>query len=94
MANHPSAEKRNRVSKRRNAVNTASLSKVKTLVKKTVTAKTKAEGEAAYRDAVSYLDKVAAKKRMHKNTVARKKSQLTKFVAALPAEAKEGKAKK
>lgn len=80
MANHKSAKKRSRQNERRRVRNTMALSKVKTLVKTLRDAENKETAEVKLKDAISYLDKQVTKGRIHKNTAARKKSQLTRFV--------------
>ena len=77
MANHKSAKKRIRTNAKKRDINKSSLSKLKTMTKKAFDATDKAEIAASYTEAVSYLDKMASKGRIHKNTAARKKSQLT-----------------
>jgi small subunit ribosomal protein S20 len=83
MANTLSAKKRIRTNERRRLRNKASLSKVKTLIKKVFESKEKEVGEANLKEAISFLDKTATKGRLHKNNVARKKARLTKFVNSL-----------
>ncbi|HVN47576.1 MAG TPA: 30S ribosomal protein S20 [Bacteroidota bacterium] len=80
MPQHKSAEKRVRQSARREERNKAKLSKVKTLVKKVRTAKTKDEAATALKGTVKFLDEIAAKGLIHKNKAANQKSKLTKFV--------------
>ena len=83
MAHHKSAKKRVRSTKKRAERNKAALSKVKTLVKKVLDSKDSANAQESLKEAVAFLDKTASKGRMHKNTVARKKSALTKYVNKL-----------
>ncbi len=83
MANHPSAEKRARSSKRRAARNTAAKSKMRTALKKVRTVKTKEEGEAELKKTVKLLDKLSAKGVIHKNNAANKKARLTKFINSI-----------
>jgi small subunit ribosomal protein S20 len=85
MAHHKSAKKRVRSTKRRAERNKAALSKVKTLVKKVVTAEDNAKAQEYLKEAVAFLDKTASKGRLHKNNVARKKSALAKHVNKLAA---------
>lgn len=80
MANHKSAKKRILVSEKRRLINKSSLSRLKTLIKKVYEAEGKADAEKCYKDAVSYVDKMVGKGRIHKNNGARKKSQLTTYV--------------
>jgi small subunit ribosomal protein S20 len=77
MANHKSAKKRIKTNEKKRIINKASLSKLKTLTKKAFDISEKAELEPAYKEAVSYIDKMASKGRIHKNNAARKKAQLT-----------------
>jgi small subunit ribosomal protein S20 len=85
MAHHKSAKKRVRSTKKREVRNKAALSKVKTLVKKVLVSDDAAKAQVNLKEAVSALDKSVTKGRMHKNTVARKKSALTKHVNKLTA---------
>jgi len=85
MAQHKSAKKRVRSTKKRAERNKAALSKVKTLTKKVVDEKDPAKAQAILKETVAFLDKTASKGRMHKNTVARRKSTLTKHVNKLAA---------
>jgi small subunit ribosomal protein S20 len=83
MANHKSAKKRIRTSEKRRINNKASLSKVKTLMKNVLDAKEKEAAEVNLKDAVSFIDRIAVKGKIHKNNAARKKARLTKFVNSL-----------
>ncbi|MEW6703071.1 MAG: 30S ribosomal protein S20 [Bacteroidota bacterium] len=85
MAHHKSAKKRVRSTKKRAERNKAALSKVKTLVKKVFDTEDPVKAQENLKDAVSFLDKTASKGRLHKNTVARRKSALTKHVNKLAA---------
>ncbi len=83
MANHPSAEKRARASKRRAVRNTNEKSRMRTALKKVRSATVKTDGEAELKKTVKMLDKLAAKGVIHKNNAANQKSKLTKFVNKL-----------
>lgn len=83
MAHHKSAKKRVRSTKKRAERNKAALSKVKTLVKKVFDSEDPVKAQENLKEAVSFLDKTASKGRLHKNTVARRKSALTKHVNKL-----------
>lgn len=85
MAQHKSAKKRVRSTQKRAERNKAALSKVKTLTKKVVDEKDPATAQTILKEAVAFLDKTASKGRMPKNTVARRKSTLTKHVNKLTA---------
>lgn len=83
MAHHLSAKKRIRSNEKRRVRNQAALSKVKTLVKKVHGETDKAKAEIILKEAVSYIDKTVNKGHLHRNTAARKKSSLTRFVNKL-----------
>ncbi|MCK7527326.1 MAG: 30S ribosomal protein S20 [Ignavibacteriales bacterium] len=80
MASHKSAKKRIRTSERKRVINKRNDSKVKTLVKKTLTSKDKTEIEKLYKEAISFIDKNTTKGNLHRNTAARKKSALSKHL--------------
>ena len=83
MAHHKSAKKRIRSSERKRIYNQAAQSKIKTLTKKVLNSKDKTEIEQVYKEAISVLDKNVIKGRIHRNTAARKKSELTKHLNSL-----------
>ena len=80
MASHKSAKKRIRTSDRKRVINKRNDSKIKTLVKKTLTSKDKTEIEKLYKEAISFIDKSTTKGNLHRNTAARKKSVLSKHL--------------
>lgn len=82
MANHPSAEKRARASKRRAARNAAAKSRMRSAIKKLRGTKDKMEAGAQLKKTVKLLDQLAAKGVIHKNNAANQKSKLTKLVNA------------
>jgi small subunit ribosomal protein S20 len=86
MANHKSAEKRVRQNVKRNAINRASRSKLRTQIKKLRTAlgvSDKPGSTELLNPTVSLIDKMVNKGIIHKNTAARYKSRLTKHVSEL-----------
>ena len=83
MPQHKSAEKRVRVSARRRARNKARLSTMKNTLKKVRSAATKPEAEAALKNAVKMLDKLASKGVIHRNKASNQKSRLKKAVNKL-----------
>ncbi|MDT8441106.1 MAG: 30S ribosomal protein S20 [Desulfuromonadales bacterium] len=86
MANHKSAEKRNRQNKVRNARNTHIRSTMRTYVKKVRTAVADGDQETARTmldKAVPYIDKAASKGVIHKATASRKISRLAKLVSSM-----------
>ncbi len=86
MPNHKSAEKRDRQNVRRNAINTASRSRLRTEMKKLRGAIASGDAEAAKTllpTTVSEIDKAIQKGVLHRNAAARHKSRLTSHVNAL-----------
>ena len=86
MANIKSAKKRIKVIETKTLKNKMIKSKAKTLSKKVlaaVAAGNKDEAIVAFKEAAAYLDKSAAKGVYHKNTVARKVSNLQNAVNSL-----------
>jgi small subunit ribosomal protein S20 len=86
MANTPQAKKRIRRNNRRAEVNTARMSRIRNFVKKVEAAidgGDKKAAEEALRAAQPEMARGVARGVMHKNTVARKMSRLSKRVAAL-----------
>lgn len=85
MANHKSALKRVGTTAKKNLNNRTFLSKTKTVAKNfdaAVASGDKAAAEAAYTEAVSTVDKAAAKGVIHKNAADHKKAQFAKKLAA------------
>lgn len=86
MAHHKSAEKRIRQTPKRTQRNRARVSRIKTEVKKAETAIAsgdKAAALAALKSAQPEMQRGVSKGVMHRNTVARKISRLTKRLKAL-----------
>jgi len=83
MPQHKSAIKRLRQSKKRRSHNRNRRSKMRTLVRGVMEATEKEQAENRLKEAVSFIDKLTAKGIVHKNTAARKKSQLTNHVNKL-----------
>ncbi|MCW5961687.1 MAG: 30S ribosomal protein S20 [Pyrinomonadaceae bacterium] len=83
MPNHKSAEKRVRQTERRNAVNRANRSGLRTQIKKLRTAlanQDQKQSEELLKPTVALIDKSVNKGILHKNTAARYKSRLTSHV--------------
>ncbi len=78
MPNIKSAKKRVKVQAKKAANNKAANSALKTAIKKANVAidTNAADKEVVVKDAVKKIDQAAAKNRLHKNTAARKKSNL------------------
>jgi small subunit ribosomal protein S20 len=80
MPQHKSAEKRVRQNEKRRLRNQSKRSKMKTAIKKVKSAKDKESAEKELNSTISILDRMAAKKLIHKNKAANIKSKLTKSV--------------
>lgn len=83
MANHKSAEKRNRQAQARRLRNKMNKTKMKTMIHKlddAVVAGTADVAKDALREATSVIAKTASKGTIHKRTAARKISRLAKRV--------------
>lgn len=86
MAHSLSAKKRVRQNTRRNRINRARKSQLKTQIKRFEKALAGGDAKAAsgqYKLIVGKLDKVASTSTMHKNTAARKRSRLAKKLNSL-----------
>jgi small subunit ribosomal protein S20 len=86
MANHPSAEKRNRQTQRRTEVNGARKSRIRSFVKKVETAIASGDKDAAkqaFADAAPEMQRGASKGVVHQRTVSRKLSRLSARIKSL-----------
>ncbi len=83
MAIHKSAIKRNRQSEKKRVHNRSYKSELKTTIKKLRSMENRETAQAEYPNVVSLLDKLVAKKIIHKNNAANKKSKLAHFIAKL-----------
>jgi small subunit ribosomal protein S20 len=85
LANTRSAEKRIRQEQRRSEQNRAQRSRMKTGIKKVMTAESPEVAEQAFRDVAGILDRLATRRIIHPNKAARKKSQLARRVKSISA---------
>ncbi|MFN0084902.1 MAG: 30S ribosomal protein S20 [Blastocatellia bacterium] len=86
MPNHKSAEKRDRQNAKRNAINTAGRSRLRTAIKKmraAIDAGQFDEAQTILPETVSVIDKSVQKGVMHRNAAARYKARLTSHVNEL-----------
>ncbi len=86
MANTPQARKRIRRNDRRAEINTARMSRIRSFIKRVETALESGDKDAAataLKAAQPEMARGVARGVLHKNTVARKMSRLSKRVAAL-----------
>lgn len=83
MANHPSAEKRNRQAKARNESNKYYAKTMRNSLKKLRSTTKKKEAEVLLPQMTSMLDKLAKKNVIHSNKAANLKSSAVKHVNSL-----------
>lgn len=83
MAQHKSAEKRARISKRRAVRNKEWKSKMRSAIKRVRSTTEKDKALVELRNTAKLLDQLAAKGVIHKNKAANNKSSLTRFVNKL-----------
>lgn len=83
MAQHKSAEKRARISKRRAVRNKEWKSKMRSAIKRVRSTTEKDKALVELRKTAKLLDQLAAKGVIHKNKAANNKSSLTRFVNKL-----------
>ena len=86
MANHKSAEKRNRQNLKRNEINRSNRGRLRTQIKKlraAIAGQDKPVSGELLNPTISLIDKAVNKGVIHKNTAARYKSRLSKHVAEL-----------
>ena len=82
MANHPSAEKRNRQRIRRRERNQAQVSRVRTFIKRAEAEIASGDAKVDIKEAVRLLDKAAQKGVVKRKTASRKISRLTRAAAS------------
>jgi small subunit ribosomal protein S20 len=80
MPQHKSAVKRVRQSSKLRLANREKRSKMRTLARKVLQSNEKEQAQSLLNDAVSYIDRLACKGLVHKNTAANKKSSLVRHV--------------
>jgi small subunit ribosomal protein S20 len=80
LANSKSAEKRIRQAEKRQARNRAQRSRLKTAIKRVLSATEPEAATEAYRETAGMLDRMATRSLIHRNKAARKKSQLARKV--------------
>tara|TARA_B110000014_G_C20125504_1_gene599138 strand:+ start:4124 stop:4378 length:255 start_codon:yes stop_codon:yes gene_type:complete len=83
MDRHPQQVKRERQDKKRRARNVERLSRLRTNIKKVLSTTKKEDAESVYPSTVRIIDKAVSKNLIHKNTGARRKSQITRHLNSL-----------
>jgi len=83
MAHHKSTQKRIRTSWKQNRRNVSYKSLMKTSIKKVLNATDKEAAQQQLQKTYALLDKLAAKKVIHKNKAANKKAKLARYANSL-----------
>tara|TARA_Y100001970_G_scaffold136367_2_gene167804 strand:+ start:1660 stop:1914 length:255 start_codon:yes stop_codon:yes gene_type:complete len=83
MDRHPQQIKRERQDKKRRARNIDRLSRLRTSMKNMLSTTSKADAEKMHKDTTKIIDKAVSKNLIHKNTGARRKSQISKHLNSL-----------
>lgn len=83
MDRHPQQIKRERQDIKKRARNVANMSKLRTQIKNVLQSTDKENAQLEYTKVVSSIDKAAGKGLIHKNTAARRKSQITRHLNSL-----------
>ena len=83
MDRHPQQIKRERQDIKRRSRNVSNMSRLRTQIKTVLALTDKEKAQEQYSKAVSYIDKAAGKGLIHKNTAARRKSQITRHLNTL-----------
>ena len=83
MDRHPQQIKRERQDIKKRARNVSNMSRLRTQIKTVLELMDKEKAQKEYTKAVSFIDKAAGKGLIHKNTAARRKSQITRHLNSL-----------
>ena len=83
MDRHPQQIKRERQDIKRRSRNVSNMSRLRTQIKTVLELKDKDKAQEEYSKAVSIIDKAAGRGLIHKNTAARRKSQITRHLNSL-----------
>ena len=83
MDRHPQQIKRERQDIKRRSRNVSNMSRLRTQIKTVLELTDKEKAQEEYSKAVSFIDKAAGKGLIHKNTAARRKSQITRHLNSL-----------
>ncbi|MBI90132.1 MAG: 30S ribosomal protein S20 [Candidatus Marinimicrobia bacterium] len=83
MDRHPQQIKRERQDKKRRARNIDRLSRLRTSMKNMLSTTSKTDAEKMHKDTTKIIDKAVSKNLIHKNTGARRKSQISKHLNSL-----------
>tara|TARA_B100001079_G_C16183951_1_gene414172 strand:- start:48 stop:236 length:189 start_codon:yes stop_codon:yes gene_type:complete len=59
------------------------MSKLRTLINNVLQTNDPVEADSVYKNAVSFIDKMVSKRLIHKNTAARRKTQITRHINSI-----------
>ena len=83
MDRHPQQIKRKRQDITRRNRNIRNMSKLKTLMNNLLQTNDPIEADSVYKNTVSFIDKMVSKRLIHKNTAARRKTQIARHINSL-----------
>ena len=83
MDRHPQQIKRERQDITRRNRNIRNMSKLKTLINNVLQTNDPVEADSVYKNTVSFIDKMVSKRLIHKNTAARRKTQITRHINSI-----------
>ena len=83
MDRHPQHIKRERQDIIRKNRNIRNMSKLRTLINNVLQTNDPVEADSVYKDTVSFIDKMVSKRLIHKNTAARRKTQITRHINSI-----------
>ena len=83
MDRHPQQIKRERQDITRRNRNIRNMSKLRTLINNLLQTNDPVEADPVYKNTVSFIDKMVSKRLIHKNTAARRKTQITRHVNSI-----------
>ena len=83
MDRHPQQIKRERQDIIRRNRNIRNMSKLRTLINNLLQTNDPVEADLVYKNTVSFIDKMVSKRLIHKNTAARRKTQITRHVNSI-----------
>ena len=83
MDRHPQQIKRKRQDITRRNRNIRNMSKLRTLINNVLQTNDPVEADSVYKNTVSFIDKMVSKRLIHKNTAARRKTQITRHINSI-----------
>ena len=83
MDRHPQQIKRERQDITRRNRNIRNMSKLRTLINNLLQTNDPVEADLVYKNTVSFIDKMVSKRLIHKNTAARRKTQITRHINSI-----------